>query len=106
MWRAALGGSIAALLLSPAAQAAGDVLPLARQKTCMSCHALERKMVGPAYLDVAARYAGQPDAAARLAQSIMQGSRGNWGPVPMPASPRVTPAEAGQLARWILSLQP
>lgn len=102
---AALGSSIA-LLLVPAAEAAGDVLPLARQKTCMSCHALDRKMVGPAYQDVATRYAGQPDAVARMTQVIMQGSRGNWGPVPMPPSPRVTQVEADQLARWILSLQP
>jgi cytochrome c len=78
---------------------------LAQQKTCMACHAVDRKIVGPAYKDVAARYAGQKDAVDRLADKIVKGGVGVWGAVPMPANPKVSPAEAKQLASWILSLR-
>ena len=54
----------------------------------MACHAVDRKLVGPSYKDVAAKYAGQKDAAATLAEKIMKGGAGVWGPVPMPANPR------------------
>jgi cytochrome c len=77
---------------------------LAQQKTCMACHALDRKIVGPSYKDVAAKYSGQRDAAvAMLAEKIMKGGVGVWGPVPMPANPKVSAAEARQLALWVLS---
>ena len=74
---------------------------LAQQKTCMACHAIDRKLVGPSYKDVAAKYASQKDAAAgALAEKIMKGGVGVWGPVPMP--PQVaTPAEVKALAQWI-----
>lgn len=78
---------------------------LAQSKNCMSCHQIDSKLVGPAYKDVAAKYAGQPDAAARLAQKVMKGGAGVWGPVPMPANPQVNEAEAKQLVQWILSLK-
>jgi cytochrome c len=76
---------------------------LAQQKTCMACHAIDRKLVGPSYKDVAAKYAGQPQAAALLAEKIMKGGTGVWGPVPMPANPKVSQAEALKLAQWVLS---
>jgi cytochrome c len=78
---------------------------LARSKICLGCHAVDHKQVGPAFRDVAARYAGQKDAAARLAEKIMHGGGGAWGAVPMPANPKVTPDEARQLANWVLSLK-
>ncbi len=79
---------------------------LAQQKTCMACHAVDRKLVGPSYKDVAAKYASQKDAAAAaLAEKIMKGGVGVWGPVPMPANPKVSPAEARQLAIWVLSIK-
>jgi cytochrome c len=78
---------------------------LAQSKNCMSCHQIDSKLVGPAYKDVAAKYAGQPDAAAKLAQKVMKGGAGVWGPVPMPANPQVNEAEAKQLVQWILSLK-
>lgn len=69
----------------------------------MACHAQDRKIVGPSYKDVAVKYAGQKDAAAAMiAEKIMKGGVGVWGPVPMPANPKVSPAEARQLALWIL----
>ncbi len=64
---------------------------------------LDRKIVGPSYKDVAAKYAGQKDAAAMLAEKIIKGGVGVWGPVPMPANPKVSPAEAMKLAQWVLS---
>lgn len=92
----------AALLASTAARANPE---LARSKICLGCHAIDRKQVGPAFRDVAARYAGQKDAAARLADKIMHGGGGAWGAVPMPANPKVTPEEARQLANWVLSIK-
>jgi cytochrome c len=78
---------------------------LAQQRTCMACHAVDRKLVGPSYKDVAAKYAGQPGAANVLAEKIVKGGVGVWGAVPMPANPKVSAAEARQLANWILTLR-
>lgn len=88
--------------------AAGPVLAdqaLATSKNCMACHAVDKKLVGPAYKDVAAKYAGQKDAADKLATKIQKGGSGVWGPVPMPANPQVNEAEAKKLASWVLSLK-
>ena len=93
---------LAAWLAAPVAWASPE---LAQQKTCMACHALDRKIVGPSYKDVAAKYAGQKDAADKLAEKIVKGGSGVWGAVPMPANPRVSAAEAKQLAVWILSIK-
>ena len=84
------------------AQEAG--LSLAQSKNCMACHQVDRKVVGPPLAVVAARVAGQEGAQDYLAQSIRNGGRGRWGPVPMPAQPQVSPADAQLLAAWILSL--
>jgi len=78
---------------------------LAQKKNCLACHAIDKKVIGPAYKDVAAKYAGQADAAAKLAQKVMKGGSGVWGAVPMPANPQVNEAEAKQLVQWILSLK-
>ena len=78
---------------------------LATSKNCMSCHAVEKKLVGPAYKEVAAKYAGQKDAADKLALKIMKGGAGVYGPVPMPANTQVNDAEAKKLAAWVLSLK-
>jgi cytochrome c len=78
---------------------------LAQQRTCMACHAVDRKLVGPSYKDVAAKYAGQPGAANVLAEKIVKGGVGVWGAVPMPANPKVSAAEARQLANWILAMR-
>ena len=76
---------------------------LASSKNCMACHAIDKKLVGPAYQDVAKKYAGQKDAAAKLAIKIMKGGSGVWGVVPMPANTQVNEAEAKKLAAWILA---
>jgi cytochrome c len=76
---------------------------LAQKKNCMACHAMEQKLIGPAYKEVAAKYAGQADAVKMLAEKIQKGGKGVWGEVPMPANTGVSAAEATQLAKWVLS---
>jgi len=78
---------------------------LATQKNCMTCHAIDKKLVGPAYKDVAAKYAGDKTAVDKLATKIMKGGSGVWGPVPMPANAQVNEAEAKKLAAWVLTLK-
>ena len=78
---------------------------LATAKNCMACHAVDKKLVGPSYKEVAAKYAGQKDAVDKLAVKIVKGGSGVWGPVPMPANPQVSEAEAKKLAAWVLSLK-
>ena len=78
-------------------------LALAQSKNCMACHAIDKKLVGPSYKDVAAKYAGDKGAVDKLATKIMKGGSGVWGPVPMPANAQVNEAEAKKLAAWVLS---
>ena len=78
---------------------------LATAKNCMACHAVDKKLVGPSYKEVATKYAGQKEAADKLAVKIQKGGAGVWGPVPMPANPQVTEAEAKKLAAWVLTLK-
>lgn len=98
------------LLPAAAALAAFTALPaaanqaLATAKSCMACHGVDKKLVGPAFKDIARRYAGNKDADALLVTKIMKGSRGAWGPVPMPPNTRVSEAEAKKLSAWMMSL--
>ena len=91
----------AAALLAQNAMAA-DPAKLAQTKGCMGCHQIDKKVVGPSYKDVAKKYAGQADAADKLATKIQKGGSGVWGTVPMPPN-NVTPAEAKELATWVLA---
>ena len=92
----------AALTLQTAQAVDGETL--FKSKTCVACHMVDAKMVGPAYKEVAAKYAGQADASATLTKSIKEGSTGKWGPIAMPAN-QVTDEEAKTLADWILTLK-
>ena len=76
---------------------------LAASKNCMACHAMDKKLVGPSYKDVAKKYAGQKDAADKLATKIVKGGSGVWGAIPMPANPQVNEADAKKLAAWVLA---
>lgn len=80
-------------------------LALATSKNCMACHAVDKKVVGPAYKEVAKKYAGNAKAADMLAVKIVKGGSGAWGPVPMPANSQVNEADAKKLAAWVLSLK-
>ena len=75
---------------------------LAQKKNCLACHAVDKKVVGPAYKDVAAKYKGDKKAVDTLAAKIKNGGSGTWGPVAMPPN-AVSDAEAKQLATWVLS---
>ncbi|MES2945501.1 MAG: c-type cytochrome [Pseudomonadota bacterium] len=78
-------------------------LALATAKNCMACHAVDKKLVGPSYKEVAVKYAGQGDAVDKLAAKVTKGGAGVWGPVPMPANAQVSPDEAKKLVAWILT---
>jgi cytochrome c len=76
---------------------------LAAAKNCLACHNIDKKVVGPSYKDVAAKYRGDKTAAARLVTKVMQGGGGVWGVVKMPSNPQVNEAEARKLVAWVLS---
>lgn len=87
-------------LASSSAMASAD---LAKAKNCMACHAVANKLVGPAFKDVAAKYAGQKDAESKLTAKVLKGGAGAWGAVPMPANPQVSEAEAKSLVKWVMA---
>ena len=93
---------VAALSLCLAAPAVAD-LALATSKNCMSCHAVERKVLGPSFKEIAAKYKDDKAATDRLATKIIKGGSGVWGPLSMPANPQVSEADAKKLAAWVLS---
>lgn len=100
--------SLLSLIFAASALVAGPAFAnadLAQKKNCMACHAVDKKVVGPSYEDVAAKYAGQKDAVDKLAMKVVKGGAGVWGPVPMPANAAVSDAEAKQLVTWIMSLK-
>lgn len=90
------------ILAGTAAQASPE---LAQASRCLACHQVDRKVVGPAFREVARRYAGRPEAAAHLARKIREGGSGAWGAVPMAANPHVSEADAKRLAQWVLTLK-
>lgn len=78
---------------------------LASKNTCMACHAVDKKVVGPAFKDIAKKYAGQKDVEAMLVAKVMKGGSGVWGAIPMPANTQVKEADAKTLVAWILALK-
>ena len=90
----------AIIILVPTVNANEELL---KKHACVACHNVNLKLVGPAYKDVAAKYRNQKDANAYLVGKIRNGSKGVWGPIPMPPNTRVTEAEAKELATFILS---
>lgn len=76
---------------------------LATAKNCMTCHAVDKKLVGPSFKDIGAKYGGQAGASDKLAAKVIKGGAGAWGPVPMPANPQVSAEEAKKLVDWILT---
>lgn len=95
-----LGTAALALLAALPAQAN---LAMAQKNACTACHAVDKKLVGPAYQEVAKKNAGDKDAATKLADAIRKGGSGKYGPVPMPAQPNLSEADAKTLAEWILA---
>ncbi|MBV8500146.1 MAG: c-type cytochrome [Paucibacter sp.] len=93
-----------AVTLVPALASADPGQDLAQKKNCLACHGLDKKVVGPAYKDVAAKYAKDKDAVAKLAEKIQKGGSGVWGAIPMPPN-QVTEDEAKTLAKWVLTVK-
>jgi cytochrome c len=94
---------LAALLLGTVAAPAMANLQLAQKNNCLSCHAVDHKVVGPAYKDVAKKYAGDKGAEAKLIAKVKAGGSGVWGPIPMPPNAQVSDADVKTLVKWILS---
>jgi len=93
------------LALSSGAALAADAEQLLKDKACLSCHQVDKKLVGPAYKDVAAKYKARKDAEAYLAKKIREGSTGVWGPIPMPPNGAVSDDDAKTLAKFVLSVK-
>ena len=96
----------AALLVSGHASAAADeaaMMALATKSACMSCHGVDKKIVGPAYKDVAAKYKGDKGAAAKLAAKVKAGGKGVWGEIPMPPNAAVKDEDIKSLVNWVLT---
>jgi cytochrome c len=79
-------------------------LALAQKNACMSCHGVDKKIVGPAFKEVGAKYKNDPGAEAKLFAKVKAGGKGVWGPVPMPPNPQVSDADLHKILKWILSL--
>ena len=94
---------LAAVSLSALSGTASANLDLAKAKNCTACHAVDKKLIGPSYKDVAAKYASDKDAVAKLAKKVREGGVGAWGQIPMPANPQVNADEATALVKWVMS---
>ena len=78
---------------------------LAKKYACMACHTLDKKSVGPAYREVAKKYAADKAAQAKLEEKLRKGGAGVWGPTPMPPNDKVPAGDVSALIRWVLSLK-
>lgn len=92
-----------ALTLGLASGPAMASAELAKAKNCVACHAPDKKLVGPSYKQVAAKYANDKTAAEKLTKKVREGGSGVWGQVPMPPNPQVSAEEAATLVQWVLS---
>jgi cytochrome c len=92
---------VSVLMVSAPAFASKEI---AGKNACMGCHAADKKIVGPSYQDIAAKYKGQADAIDKLAKKVKAGGSGVWGPIPMPAHPQVKEEDIKTIVHWVLSL--
>lgn len=97
--------AVAALMLVSQANAADAAETLAQKNGCLACHSIDKKVLGPSYKDVAAKYKGDKTAEAKLISKVKLGGSGVWGPIPMPAhSPQVKDADIKTIIQWILKM--
>ncbi len=94
-----------AALLVASGLAAADGATLAQNNACMSCHSVDKKVVGPAFKDVAKKYAGDKAAKGKLTAKVKAGGKGVWGEIPMPPNPQVKPADLDTIIAWVLALK-
>lgn len=102
--RHALAAAFAAACLATAAQAA-DETALAQKSGCLACHAVDKKVVGPSYKEVANKYRGDKAAEAKLDKKVKEGGVGVWGQIPMPPNAQVSDADIKKLVAWVLSVK-
>jgi cytochrome c len=95
--------SLAAAAVLPVSLPAQASEELAKKHACFACHSVDKKLVGPSYKDVAAKYRGDGGAEAKLVDKVKKGSQGTWGQVPMPPNASVPDADVRALVKWILS---
>nr|WP_245932942.1 c-type cytochrome [Caballeronia novacaledonica] len=86
--------------------ASADAMVIARSNACMGCHAIDRKLVGPSFQQVAEKYKGDPQAGAKLAKKVKNGGAGVWGSIPMPSHPRMNDADIRTVVAWVLTGAP
>jgi len=94
-----------AVLPTPAFADDDAMMALAKKSNCMACHSVDKKLVGPAYKDVAKKYDGNAGAEANLVEKVKKGGKGVWGAIPMPPNATVKDADVQALVQWILSLK-
>jgi cytochrome c len=99
--KTAIVGAAAVALLAAGSVSANE--ELAKKSNCMACHALDKKLVGPAYKDVAAKYKGQKDAEAKMIDKVKKGGVGVWGQIPMPPNVAVKDEDLKTLVKWVLA---
>lgn len=95
--------ALASMMISTSSMAA-DMPDLAKKFGCTNCHKIDKKVMGPAWQDVANKYKGDSGAAAKLTTVVLKGGKGAWGPIPMPATKNISEAEAGELVTFIMGL--
>lgn len=103
MFKLMMTAASAALMVLSGAASANEAL--AQKNACLSCHGIDKKIVGPAYKEVAKKYAGDKTAQAKLVAKVKAGGKGVWGPIPMPPNPNLKDEDAETLVKWILSLK-
>ena len=91
----------AGVLATPVAMASPK--DIASKSACLGCHAVDKKVVGPSFKDIAAKYTGQADASAKLVKKVKAGGSGVWGPIPMPANAGISEADTKAVIDWILA---
>lgn len=108
--RVMFGAAVVAASLSAGAAEqpvpSGNAMAIARGNACMGCHAIDRKLVGPSFQQIAEKYKGQPQASAQLEKKVKSGGSGVWGPIPMPSHPRMNDADIRTVVAWVLAGAP
>jgi cytochrome c len=105
MMKLMMTAASAALLLLSGAASADDAQALAQKNACMSCHGVDKKIVGPAFKEVAKKYAGDKTAKDKLVAKVKTGGKGVWGQIPMPPNTGVKKEDAEKIVEWVLSLK-
>lgn len=95
---------VAAGLMVAGSAAAVDMPAIAKTRACTACHAIDKKGVGPSWMEVSQKYKGDATAEAKLSEKVAKGGVGVWGKMPMPPNPKVTPAEMKELIGFVLGL--